>query len=117
MKLVPPRLKLRSALVTRGFVLVAMALCSGAALMAVASFLHDDLGHGLLLSAVSIFAGWMAAAIHQFQQRIAEIDEIVNQARHRVEHSDAVLAEMRNLARRLRASASQEENEENRTIH
>ena len=117
MKVVSAHPKLRSKLATRGFVAAALLLCLGSAAMALASFLKGDLGQGFLLSAVSIFSGWMAAAVQQFQQRIAGIDEVVHQARRRVEQSETVLAEMRQLARRLRATASPEDNEEDRTIH
>lgn len=85
--------------------------------MAPASFRAGDVGQGLLLLAVAIFAAWMAGAIHQFQQRLAGIDEVVRQARSRVEQSEKVLAEMRELARRLRAGAEPRSNEEDRTIH
>jgi hypothetical protein len=66
---------------------------------------------------VAVFAGWMATAIHQFQQRLAAMDEVVRQGRRRVEQSEAVLEEMRRLAKSLRASSSVDDNEEDRTVH
>lgn len=117
MKFVSPHPKLRSALLTRGFIVAALVLCSGSGVVSLRRFLQGDISQALLLSAVSIFAGWMAAAVHQFQQRLSGIDEIVRQASRRVKQSDAILAEMQELARRLRASATREENDADRTLH
>ena len=101
----------------RVFVLVAAVLGTTSALLAVPSLLEGDFGQGLLLAGVAVFAGWMATAIHQFQQRLAGIDEVVRQGKRRVEQSEAVLEEMRRLAKSLRASSSADENEEDRTVH
>ncbi|MGH7820291.1 MAG: hypothetical protein ACREQ9_10990 [Candidatus Binatia bacterium] len=103
--------------VARGFIAAATALSLGCIAVALASFLAGDLEQGLLVTAIAIFAAWMVVAIHQFQSRISGIDEVVRQARQRVEQSDQTLAEMRQLAQRLRASSSAEDSEENRTIH
>jgi hypothetical protein len=117
MKLVPPSPKISKSVAARGFMTAALILCTGSAITAAASFFEGDSAHGLLLSAVAIFAGWMAAAIYQFQHRLEGIDEVVRQARRRVEQSDAVLAEMQQLARRLRAASQHDENEGDRTLH
>ena len=74
----------------RVFVLVAAVLGTTSALLAVPSLLEGDFGQGLLLAGVAVFAGWMATAIHQFQQRLAGIDEVVRQGKRRVEQSEAV---------------------------
>ena len=99
------------------FVVVAAVLSASSALIAVPSLLNGDFGQGLLLVGVAVFAGWMATAIHQFQQRLAGIDEVVRQGKRRVEQSEAVLEEMRRLAKTLRASSSVDDNEEDRTVH
>ena len=103
--------------VARLFLTVAAALSVSSALLALPSLVGGDLGQGLLLAGVAIFAGWMATAIHQFQQRLAGIDEVVRQGKHRVEQSEAVLDEMRRLAKSLRGTASVDDNEEDRTVH
>ena len=103
--------------VARLFLTVAVALSVSSALLALPSLVGGDLGQGLLLVGVAIFAGWMATAIHQFQQRLAGIDEVVCQGKRRVEQSEAVLEEMRRLAKSLRGAASVDDNEEDRTVH
>jgi hypothetical protein len=110
--------KLISAdLVARLFLAAAAALSAGSALLAFPSLLGGDFGQGLLLVGVAVFAGWMAMAIHQFQQRLAGIDEVVRQGKRRVEQSEAVLEEMRRLAKALRTTTSVDDNEEDRTVH
>jgi hypothetical protein len=69
------------------------------------------------MAAVAVFAAWMAMAIRQFQQRIAAIDEVVRQARSRVQQADQALIEMRHLAQRLRGTAAADDTEEDRTLH
>ena len=103
--------------VARLFVVVAAMLSAGSAMLAMPSLMDHDFGQGLLLVGVAVFAGWMATAIHQFQQRLAGIDEVVRQGKRRVEQSEAVLEEMRRLAKTLRASSSVDDNEEDRTVH
>jgi hypothetical protein len=99
------------------FVLVAAVLSAGSLILAVPSLGDGDFGQGLLLVGVAVFAGWMATAIHQFQQRLAAMDEVVRQGRRRVEQSEAVLEEMRRLAKSLRTSSAVDDNEEDRTVH
>ncbi len=101
----------------RLFVLIAAVLSAGSLVLAVPSLGEGDFGQGLLLLGIAVFAGWMATAIHQFQQRLAAMDEVVRQGRRRVEQSEAVLEEMRRLAKSLRASSSVDDNEEDRTVH
>jgi len=101
----------------RLFVVVAAVLATGSLVLAVPSLGDGDFGQGFLLVGVSVFAVWMATAIHQFQQRLAAMDEVVRQGRRRVEQSEAVLEEMRRLAKSLRASSSTDDNEEDRTVH
>ncbi|MET0152092.1 MAG: hypothetical protein ABW298_05745 [Candidatus Binatia bacterium] len=101
----------------RLFVLIAAMLSAGSLVLAVPSLGDGDFGQGLLLLGIAVFAGWMATAIHQFQQRLAAMDEVVRQGRRRVEQSEAVLEEMRRLAKSLRASSSADDNEEDRTVH
>jgi hypothetical protein len=108
---------LPAEIATRVFVVVAALLGATSALLAVSSVLERDFGQGLLLAGVAVFAGWMATAIHQFQQRLAGIDEVVRQGKRRVEQSEAVLEEMRRLAKSMRAASSVDENEEDRTVH
>lgn len=106
--------------VTWAFIAAAVVLSVGSAVAAIACFASDDPGtfaHGTLLLAVSIFTGWMATAIHQFQQRLSAIDEVVRQGRRRMDQSDQALKEMRQLARQIRSSSQVDENEEDRTIH
>jgi hypothetical protein len=103
--------------VARLFLAVAAALSASSAALALPSIFGGDFGQGLLLVGVAVFAGWMAMAIHQFQQRLAGIDEVVRQGRRRVEQSEAVLEEMRRLAKSLRAATSVDDNEEDRTVH
>ena len=110
-KLVP------AEIATRVFVIVAAALGATSALLAASSILERDFSQGLLLAGVAVFAGWMATAIHQFQQRLAAIDEVVRQGKRRVEQSEAVLEEMRRLAKSMRTASSADENEEDRTVH
>lgn len=101
----------------RLFLAAAAALSAGSAALAVPSLLAGDFGQGLLLAGVAVFAGWMAIAIHQFQQRLAGIDEVVRQGQRRVEQSQATLEEMRRLARSIRSSAPRDDGEEDRTVH
>jgi len=96
---------------------LAIGLARPSLVLAVPSLGEGDFGQGLLLVGVAVFAGWMATAIHQFQQRLAAMDELVRQGRRRVEQSEAVLEEMRRLAKSLRASSSVDDNEEDRTVH
>jgi hypothetical protein len=103
--------------VARLFLAVAAALSASSAVLALPSLFGGDVGQGLLLVGVAVFAGWMAMAIHQFQQRLAGIDEVVRQGRRRVEQSEAVLEEMRRLAKSLRAATSVDDTEEDRTVH
>src|SRR5438067_2421206 len=56
--------------VARLFLAVAAALSASSAVLALPSILGGDFGQGLLLVGVAVFAGWMAMAIHQFQQRL-----------------------------------------------
>lgn len=103
-------------LIARAFMAAATSLCAVSLVLACLSLVGGDVGQGLLLAGVAIFAGWMASAIHQFQSRLSGIDEVIRQGRRRVEQSELVLEEMRRLARTLRAS-SEEEKEEDRTVH
>jgi hypothetical protein len=112
----PPGL-IPADLAARLFVVVAAVLAADSLVLAVPSLGEGDFGQGLLLVGVAVFAGWMATAIHQFQQRLAAMDEVVRQGRRRVEQSEAVLEEMRRLAKSLRASSSVDDNEEDRTVH
>jgi hypothetical protein len=110
--------KLVSAdVVARLFLAGAAALSASSAVLALPSLLGGDFGQGLLLVGVAVFAGWMAMAIHQFQQRLAGIDEVVRQGKRRVEQSEAALEEMRRLAKALRTTTSVDDNEEDRTVH
>jgi hypothetical protein len=101
----------------RLFLAAAAALSVSSALLAIPCLLGGDFGQGALLIGVAVFAGWMAMAIHQFQERLAGIDEVVRQGQRRVEQSEAVLDEMRRLAKALRATTSVEDNDEDRTVH
>src|SRR5262245_27065021 len=103
--------------VARLFLAVAAVLSASSAVLALPSIFGGDYGQGLLLVGVAVFAGWMAMAIHQFQQRLAGIDEVVRQGKRRVEQSEAALEEMRRLAKSLRAATSVDDNEEDRTVH
>ena len=103
--------------VARLFVMVAAGLSLTSVLLALPSLVGGDFGQGLLLVGVAVFAGWMATAIHQFQLRLAGIDEVVRQGKRRVEQSEAVLEEMRRLAKSLRATSQVDDNEEDRTVH
>ena len=100
-----------------GFIAAAGTLSVSCLGVAVGSFLQGDLEQGLLMTAVSVFAGWMGTAIYQFQRRMTGIDEVVRQARQRVEQTDHALSEMRQLSNRLRTRSTTEDSEENRTIH
>ena len=113
---VKPFQKLGNDLVARIFVGAAAALGVSAAALAISTLAQGDLAQGFLLAGVAVFSGWMATAIHQFQERLAGIDEVVRQGKRRVEQSDLILEEMRRLARTLRASAASDE-EEDRTVH
>jgi hypothetical protein len=104
-------------LVARVFFAVAAVLSATSALLAVPSLLGRDFGQGFLLVGVAVFAGWMATAIHQFQQRLTGIDEVVRQGKRRIEQSDAALEEMRRLARSIRASSPNDDGDEDRTVH
>ncbi len=108
---------LPAEVVARLFLVVAAVLSATSALLAIATFVGGDFGQGSLLVGVAVFAGWMATAIHQFQQRLAGIDEVVRQGKRRVEQSEAALEEMRRLAKSLRATSSADDNEEDRTVH
>jgi hypothetical protein len=110
-------LKLPADVVARLFWMAATALCASAAVLAVPTIAGGDFGQGLLLAGVCVFAGWMATAIHQFQQRLAGIDEVVRQGKRRVEQSEAALEEMRRLAKSIRASSASDDGEEDRTVH
>ena len=112
-----PSKLLPAEVVARLFLVVAAALSAASALLAVPTLVGGDFGQGSLLVAVAVFAGWMATAIHQFQQRLAGIDEVVRQGKRRVEQSEAALEEMRRLAKSLRATSSADDNEEDRTVH
>ena len=114
-----PRLPQPGSLVlARTFIFAATVLSAASAAAAVASFVGGDAKDGFLLAGIAVFTAWMATAIHQFQQRIEGIDEVVRQGRSRVEQSEALLEEMRKVARRMSSSASSEdEKEEDRTIH
>jgi hypothetical protein len=101
----------------RTFLAIAATLSATSALLAVPSLLTQDFGQGLLLVGVAVFAGWMATAIHQFQQRLTGIDEVVLQGKRRIEQSEAALEEMRRLARSIRASSPNDDSEEDRTVH
>lgn len=110
-------LKLPADVVARLFWMAATALCACAAVLAVPTIAKGDFAQGLLLVGVSVFAGWMATAIHQFQQRLAGIDELVRQGKRRVEQSEAALEEMRRLAKSIRSSSAADDGEEDRTVH
>jgi hypothetical protein len=114
---VKPSALIPADVAARLFVLVAAVLSAGSLILAVPSLGEGDFGQGLLLVGIAVFAGWMATAIHQFQQRLAAMDEVVRQGRRRVEQSEAVLEEMRRLAKSLRTSSSVDDNEEDRTVH
>jgi hypothetical protein len=101
----------------RLFLAAAATLSATAALLAAPSLLAGDYGQGLLLVGVAVFAGWMATAIHQFQQRLTGIDEVVRQGKQRVEQSEAAVEEMRRLARSIRTSAPNDDGEGDRTVH
>ena len=103
--------------VARVFLIAAATLSATSALLAVPSLLAADFGQGFLLVGVAIFAGWMATAIHQFQQRLSGIDEVVRQGKRRVEQSEAALEEMRRLAKSIRTTSTADESEEDRTVH
>ncbi|MEA2625202.1 MAG: hypothetical protein QOD06_1247 [Candidatus Binatota bacterium] len=104
------------SVLARAFIAAALALSAGSAAVAMVSFSDGNVRDGFLLSGVAVFTGWMASAIQQFQQRLHGIDEVVRQGRTRVEQSDALLEEMRRVARRLNAGA-EDDKEEDRTIH
>jgi len=114
---VKPSALIPADVAARLFVVVAAVLATGSLVLAVPSLGDGDFGQGFLLVGVAVFAGWMATAIHQFQQRLAAMDEVVRQGRQRVEQSEAVLEEMRRLAKSLRSSSSVDDNEEDRTVH
>jgi DNA-binding transcriptional LysR family regulator len=101
----------------RLFLLAAATLSAVSMLLAIPSLIAGDFGQGLLLIGVAVFAGWMATAIHQFQQRLAGIDEVVRQGKRRVEQSEAALEEMRRLAKSIRTTSAADESEEDRTVH
>jgi hypothetical protein len=103
--------------VARVFLFAAALLSALSAILAVPSLIAGDFGQGLLLIGVAVFAGWMATAIHQFQLRLAGIDEVVRQGKRRVEQSEAALEEMRRLAKSIRATSTSDESEEDRTVH
>ena len=103
--------------IARVFLMAAATLAALSALLAVPSLLAGDFGQGLLLVGVAVFAGWMATAIHQFQLRLAGIDEVVRQGKRRVEQSEAALEEMRRLAKSIRTTSAADESEEDRTVH
>jgi hypothetical protein len=111
------RIRWSSPWTARLFMATAVALAAGASVAALQSYLESDVAHGFLLTAVAVFSGWMATAIHQFQERLSGIDEVVRQARRRVEQSEQTLAEMRQLALRLRSQPRDDESEEDRTLH
>ena len=103
--------------IARIFLFAAATLAVLSAILAVPSLLAGDFAQGLLLVGVTVFAGWMATAIHQFQLRLAGIDEVVRQGKRRVEQSEAALEEMRRLAKSIRATSAADESEEDRTVH
>ena len=100
-----------------GFIVASGTLCLGSLGVAIASLLHGDVPQSLLMAAVSVFAGWMTTAIHQFQNRMTGIDEVVRQARERVDRADQAISEMRQLSDRLRAASATDDSEEDRTVH
>jgi len=71
----------------------------------------------MLLVGVAVFAGWMATAIYQFQERLTGVDEVVRQGKQRVEQSEAAVEEMRRLARSIRTTPPRDDGEEDRTVH
>lgn len=99
------------------FLVAAAALSAFSAILAVPSLLGGDFGQGLLLVGVAVFAGWMATAIQQFQQRLAGIDEVLRQGKRRVEQSETALEEMRRLAKSIRSASASDDGAEDRTVH
>lgn len=109
--------RLGPAAAAQVFVAAASLLGAVSASIAIFRFAEGDIQDGLLLSAVAVFTGWMATAITQFQARLEGMDEVIRQGRDRVEQTDAALEEVRNTARRLRASSSESDRSERRTVH
>ncbi len=101
----------------RLFLIAAAALSAFSATLAVPSLLSGEFGQGLLLVGVAVFAGWLTTAIHQFQQRLAGIDEVIRQGKRRVEQSESALEEMRRLAKSIRSASASDDGEEDRTVH
>ncbi|MBI2963767.1 MAG: hypothetical protein HYY35_08440 [Deltaproteobacteria bacterium] len=101
----------------RLFLIAAATLSAVSATLAIPSLLGGDFGQGLLLVGVSVFSGWMASAIHQFQRRLAGIDEVIRQGKRRVEQSETALEEMRRLAKSIRSASAGDDGEEDRTVH
>jgi hypothetical protein len=109
--------KLPSHSLAGGFMAIAATLSVGCLGIAAGSFFQGDLEQALLMTAVAVFAGWLATAILQFQRRMSGIDEVVRQARQKVQQVDQSVQEMRQLAQRLRGTPAAEDSEEDRTIH
>jgi hypothetical protein len=114
-----PRLveSLGSEILGRVFNAAATALSAAAGVLAVSSLAAGDFGQGILLAGVAVFSAWMATAIHQFQARLAAIDEVVRQSKKRIEQSDRIAEEMRRLAKRMTGGPEAEEKEQGRTLH
>jgi len=98
--------------------MVAAAMLGAAAgAMAIVRYGEGNVKDGLLLTGVALFTAWMATAIAQFQARLEGIDEVVRQGKERVDQTDALLEEMRGVARRLRTANPDAEKSERRTVH
>jgi hypothetical protein len=109
--------KLGTALAARIFIAAATALAAASASVAIIRYAQGDFKDGLMLSGVAVFTAWMATAIAQLQARLQGIDEVIREGKERVEQTDAVLEEMRRMARRVRAAGAEDEKAERRTLH
>lgn len=99
---------------TRIFTLTAMLLSAASFVAAVLGLLEGDQVTALLGATVAVFAGWMATAIVQFQERMSAIDRLVDEAQRRIDHSDRVIGEVRRLADQARGDDA---GAEDRTVH
>ena len=99
---------------TRIFTFTAVLLSAVSLIAAIIGFLDGDRVTALLGTTVGVFAGWMASAIVQFQQRMSAIDRLVEEAQRRIDHSDRVIGEVRRLTDQARNDSPPTED---RSVH
>ena len=99
---------------TRIFAFTAVLLSAMSLIVAIIGFLDSDRVTALLGATVGVFAGWMANAIVQFQERISAIDRLVEEAQRRIDHSDRVIGEVRRIADQTRNDSPPTED---RSVH